>query len=136
MAPAKNKWLNARGATTGPCPMGAAMSSSSYHNMSVAMSDISSAPPSREELGALLHKYCSIPAARDFQITHGLDLVLRKDLFLVVAPGMGKTVVMAAPFLVAKERKEQGIALVVVPSKILTEQQVRSQMRYCPLQLI
>ncbi len=79
-------------------------------------------------LKSLIIQKCGITSPRDFQIKHGLDLVRGKDLFLVVAPGMGKTVVMAAPLLAAQAAGTQGIALVVVPSKILTEQQVNNRL--------
>lgn len=78
------------------------------------------------QLEILLRDKCHIPTLHDFQVQQGYDLVCGKDVFLVVAPGMGKTVVMAAPLLAAQAAGEQGIALVVMPSKILTEQQVGS----------
>lgn len=81
-------------------------------------------PVSREELERELQDKCRLPSLRPFQLDCGLNLVQGKDLFLVVAPGMGKTAVMAAPFLIAQRRKEKGIGLVIVPTKILTEQQV------------
>ncbi|KAH9853929.1 hypothetical protein C2E23DRAFT_821071 [Lenzites betulinus] len=76
------------------------------------------------DLEVLLSEKCAITTLHDFQVKHGFDLVCGKDVFLVVAPGMGKTLVMAAPLLAAQAAGEQGIGVVVVPSKILTEQQV------------
>ncbi|KAI0688637.1 P-loop containing nucleoside triphosphate hydrolase protein [Cerioporus squamosus] len=78
---------------------------------------------SREELEQELKDKCHLSSIRPFQLNCGLSLVKGSDLFLVVAPGMGKTAVMAAPFLMAQSRKERGIGLVIVPTKILTEQQ-------------
>ena len=75
-------------------------------------------------LDALIREKCRVDCPRDFQIKHGLDLINGKDLFLVVAPGMGKTTVMMAPLLAAAERKESGIAIIVVPTKLLGEQTV------------
>ena len=76
------------------------------------------------ELEELLKEACNISTARQFQLECGLDLVNKKDLFLVAAPGMGKTIVMAAPLIAAQKAESYGIALVVVPTKTLTEQQV------------
>ncbi|KAI0357410.1 P-loop containing nucleoside triphosphate hydrolase protein [Trametes cingulata] len=78
------------------------------------------------ELESLIQEKCCISTVRPFQISCSLNLIKGEDLFLVVAPGMGKTVVMSAPLLVAQRNGENGIAIVVVPSKILTEQQARA----------
>ncbi len=78
----------------------------------------------RNQLEELLREKCSFASVHDFQLDCGLNLVEGRDLFLAVAPGMGKTAVMAAPLLMAQHRKEKGIALVIEPTKILTEQQV------------
>ncbi|KAH9931769.1 P-loop containing nucleoside triphosphate hydrolase protein [Amylocystis lapponica] len=81
-------------------------------------------PPvgSREWLRDLIHQKCGfIP--REYQLTHGLDLIAGKDLFLVIAPGMGKTTVFHAPLLAAQARGEQGICIIIVPTKLLGEQQ-------------
>ncbi len=83
-----------------------------------------SALATRTALDTLIQEKCNISAARDFQLEHGMDLIRGEDLFLVAAPGYGKTIVMSAPLLYAQERSKTGIAIVVVPSKILTEQQV------------
>ena len=53
-----------------------------------------------------------------------MNITNGRDVFLVSAPGSGKTLVMAAPFLAAQSLGQAGIGLVIVPSKILTEQQV------------
>lgn len=50
----------------------------------------------------LIREKCSPSTVRDFQLQHGLDLVLGTDLLLVIAPGMGKTVVLLAPLLYAQ----------------------------------
>ncbi|KAH8096825.1 hypothetical protein BXZ70DRAFT_1065905 [Cristinia sonorae] len=54
---------------------------------------------------------------RDFQLDHGLDLINGRDVFLVTAPGSGKTLVSIAPLLWAQSMKQSGIAIVVEPSK-------------------
>ncbi|KAH8099265.1 hypothetical protein BXZ70DRAFT_1009082 [Cristinia sonorae] len=77
----------------------------------------------RDWLENLMKRRCSLPAIRDFQLQHGLDLIHGKDVFLVIAPGGGKTLVSLAPLLYAQEMRESGIALITEPSKFLTEQQ-------------
>lgn len=90
------------------------------------MSEASSpATATSEWLDALLRERCNIQVVRDFQLTHGLDLVNGKDLFLVVGPGHGKTVVLLAPMLAAQARGRAGIWLMIVPTKVLAEQHVR-----------
>ena len=79
---------------------------------------------SRADLDALLRQKCRLTTVRDFQLTHGLDLVNGRDVFLVIAPGMGKTTVLCAPLLAAQAALQAGIAIAVVPSKILAEQLV------------
>ena len=79
---------------------------------------------SKAWLEALIRNKCQVSAVRDFQLKHSLDLVNGNDLFLVVAPGMGKTIVLMAPLLVAQARNESGIGIMIVPTKILGEQSV------------
>ncbi|KAK7695974.1 hypothetical protein QCA50_000614 [Cerrena zonata] len=76
-----------------------------------------------QDLESILRQACQVPAVRDFQLKHAADLVNGRDLFLVISPGMGKTLVIHAPLLVAHHRKESGIALIIVPTKLLAEQQ-------------
>ena len=46
------------------------------------------------------------------------------DVVVVSAPGSGKIIIIAILMLVAQERGENGISIVIVPSKILAEQRV------------
>ncbi|KAH9855447.1 P-loop containing nucleoside triphosphate hydrolase protein [Lenzites betulinus] len=85
---------------------------------------------SRQELEALICAKCRVKTPRDFQITHGLDMIQKKDLILVVASGMGKTLAMAVPLLAAQAAGEAGIAVIVVPSHILAEQQAKTFCEY------
>ena len=71
-------------------------------------------------LKQILLKRCHIEA-RPFQPENGLYLALGTSVVVVSPPGSGKSVLMAAPLLAAQERKESGIALVVVPTKFLGE---------------
>lgn len=83
---------------------------------------LSSAQPpvnSPEWLKKLLQEKCHFHNVRDFQLKHGLELADSKDVFLVIAPGMGKTTVMLAPLLAAQARDQPGIGLIVVPTKAL-----------------
>ena len=81
---------------------------------------------STSDIKTILLETCRVPSVRDFQLKHATDLVEGKDLFLVISPGMGKTLVIHAPLLVAHHRGETGIALIIVPTKLLAEQQVSS----------
>ena len=87
------------------------------------MSDVPAAH-SEEWLEALLRNKCGYSQLRDYQLKHSMDLVNGRDLLLVVRPGGGKTTIMLAPLLVAQARRESGIALVIVPTKLLAEQLV------------
>ena len=62
----------------------------------------------RDEINELLCQKCNITQAHDFQLNHGCDLVNGKDVFLVVGPGMGKTLVLCAPLLYAQKKKVSG----------------------------
>ncbi|KAJ7903734.1 hypothetical protein B0H14DRAFT_2294157, partial [Mycena olivaceomarginata] len=46
-----------------------------------------------------------------------------RDLFLVIATGLGKSTVLFAPLIAAQARQERGIASMIVPTKVLAEQQ-------------
>lgn len=81
---------------------------------------------SKEWLEALLRDKCGYPQLRDYQLKHGLDLIHGRDLLLVVRPGGGKTTIMLAPLLAAQARGESGVAIIVVPTKLLGEQLVRA----------
>ncbi|KAK7684243.1 hypothetical protein QCA50_012620 [Cerrena zonata] len=64
-----------------------------------------------------------LPSARARELNTSSHLVLGMDLLLVIAPWMGKTVVLLAPLLHAKSIGQEGITLVVMPSKFLTEEE-------------
>ncbi|KAH9943979.1 P-loop containing nucleoside triphosphate hydrolase protein [Amylocystis lapponica] len=78
---------------------------------------------SREWLSDLLIRKCNISSPHPYQLDHGLDLIAKKEVFLVVAPGMGKTTLLHAPLLAAQACGEKGIAIIVVPTKLLAIQQ-------------
>lgn len=75
-------------------------------------------------LNSFLREKCAVPSLKDFQLTHSYNLIAGRDVFLVAAPGSGKTIVMAAAPLVSQRYNESAVGIIVVPSKILTEQQV------------
>ncbi|KAH9942868.1 P-loop containing nucleoside triphosphate hydrolase protein [Amylocystis lapponica] len=85
-------------------------------------------PPvgSRDWLCTLLREKCKISQPYDYQLDHGMDLIAGRDVFLVMAPGMGKTTLLHAPLLAAQARGEKGIGIVVVPTKLLGEQQAET----------
>ena len=92
----------------------------------VPATSLSPQSTSSSDIESILLRTCHVPSVRDFQLKHATDLVEGKDLFLVISPGMGKTLVIHAPLLVAHHRGETGIALIIVPTKLLAEQQVSS----------
>ncbi|KAJ7843532.1 hypothetical protein B0H14DRAFT_3456092 [Mycena olivaceomarginata] len=53
-----------------------------------------------------------------------------QDVFLVIAPGFGKSVVLFAPLIAAQARGERGIAFMIVPTKVLAEQQAEVGRKY------
>ncbi|KAJ7215743.1 P-loop containing nucleoside triphosphate hydrolase protein, partial [Mycena rebaudengoi] len=80
-------------------------------------------------LDALLREKCRIPYVYQHQLVHGKDLVDGHDLFLVIATGKGKTIILHAPLIAAQARKERGIAFLIVPTKVLAEQQAEVAQR-------
>ncbi|KAJ6553781.1 hypothetical protein DFH09DRAFT_1085532 [Mycena vulgaris] len=53
-----------------------------------------------------------------------MDINAGIDVFCVIATGMGKTVVLQSEAIAAQARGEKGIALMIVPTKVLVEQQL------------
>lgn len=82
---------------------------------------------SREWLDQLLRDKCQVPSLRAHQLDHGMDVVGGKDVFLVIATGQGKTMVLLSGLIAAQARKEKGIAFMVVPTKALAQQHVRTR---------
>ncbi|KAI0692913.1 hypothetical protein BC835DRAFT_1306977 [Cytidiella melzeri] len=76
---------------------------------------------SKEWLAKLLREKCGYKELHDFQLQHSLDLINGRDLMLVVRPGGGKATIMLAPLLAAQAMGEDGIALIVVPTKLLSK---------------
>ena len=87
-------------------------------------------------LDALLREKCKVPSLREHQLIHGMDLNNGKDLFLVIATSQGKTIVLHAPLIAAQARKEDGIALLIAPTKVLVEQQVGYIPRFPPFRVL
>ncbi|KAI4521075.1 P-loop containing nucleoside triphosphate hydrolase protein, partial [Schizophyllum commune Loenen D] len=68
---------------------------------------------------------------RPFQRDLGYEIaVLRHDVFCTIAPGAGKSLLLLSGPLAAKARGESGIAVLVVPTKALAEQQALSAGKY------
>ncbi|KAJ7306176.1 P-loop containing nucleoside triphosphate hydrolase protein [Mycena albidolilacea] len=78
---------------------------------------------SRAWLNDLLRQKCGVPSLYPHQLDHGKDLNDGRDLFLVIATGLGKSIVLFAPLIAAQARQERGIAFMIVPTKVLAEQQ-------------
>ncbi|KAJ7867729.1 P-loop containing nucleoside triphosphate hydrolase protein [Mycena olivaceomarginata] len=85
---------------------------------------------SRAWLDSLLREKCGVPSLFPHQLDHGKDLNDGRDLFLVIAPGLGKSIVLFAPLIAAQARGEQGLAFMIVPTKVLAEQQAEVGRKY------
>ncbi|KAJ7762181.1 hypothetical protein B0H16DRAFT_1455800 [Mycena metata] len=81
---------------------------------------------SREWLDVILRHRCKVTKLRPFQLDLGMEVVRGKDVWCVIATGMGKTVLLQAGAIAADARGERGICLIIVPTKVLVEQQVCS----------
>ncbi|KAJ6474578.1 hypothetical protein C8R47DRAFT_1220974 [Mycena vitilis] len=68
---------------------------------------------------------CKIPKLHPFQLELSLLVDKKNHVFLVIATGMGKTVVLMAGPIAASARGEKGIVLFIVPTKALVEQRRR-----------
>ncbi|TCD63703.1 hypothetical protein EIP91_005108 [Steccherinum ochraceum] len=99
--------------------------SSDVTNSLYAEERLSTCKTEDEWLHDLLVRRTLKPSIRDFQLEHGLELVRGHDVYLVIAPGKGKTLVSLAPLLAAQELGQSGVAIIIEPSKFLTEQQSR-----------
>ncbi|KAJ7835630.1 hypothetical protein B0H13DRAFT_2369235 [Mycena leptocephala] len=81
-------------------------------------------------LDNLLRQKCGIPSLYPHQLAHGKDLNDGRELFLVIATGLGKSIVLFAPLIAAQARQECGIAFMIVPTKVLAEQQAEVGRKY------
>ncbi|KAJ6614662.1 hypothetical protein B0H10DRAFT_2044250, partial [Mycena sp. CBHHK59/15] len=85
---------------------------------------IASAPVNSSAwLDALLWEKCRVPSLYPHQLAHSKDLNDGRDMVLVLATGLGKTLILHAPLIAAQEGQEWGIAFLIVPAKVLAEQQ-------------
>ncbi|KAK6995702.1 P-loop containing nucleoside triphosphate hydrolase protein, partial [Favolaschia claudopus] len=66
---------------------------------------------------------CKLTQLRPFQLELAVEINKKNHVFCVIATGMGKTVVLMAGALMANARGEKGVALLIVPTKVLVEQQ-------------
>ncbi|KAF5319778.1 hypothetical protein D9611_012842 [Ephemerocybe angulata] len=73
-------------------------------------------------LNESLCKAFKLSELRPFQLQHALDLRNGRDVFLTIATGQGKTVVLLSPLVAAKEKSEKGIGIAIVPTKALAQQ--------------
>ncbi len=79
---------------------------------------------SSEWLDVLLRKKCGVEALHPHQSLHSYDLVRGRDVFLVIATGPDKTLIILAPLIAVQACRESGIALLLVPTKALGEEHV------------
>ncbi|KAF7341572.1 Nucleoside triphosphate hydrolase protein [Mycena sanguinolenta] len=85
---------------------------------------------SRAWLDSLLRQKCGVPSLYPHQLDHAIDLNNGRDLFLVIGPGHGKSIVLFAPLIAAQARGERGLAFMIVPTKVLAVQQAEVGRKY------
>ncbi|KAJ6628449.1 P-loop containing nucleoside triphosphate hydrolase protein [Mycena sp. CBHHK59/15] len=78
---------------------------------------------SREWLDAVLRSRCKVSKLWPYQLDLGMAINRGTDVYCTIATGMGKTVILQAGAIAADARGECGICLVIVPTKVLVEQQ-------------
>ncbi|KAJ7689946.1 P-loop containing nucleoside triphosphate hydrolase protein, partial [Mycena rosella] len=74
-------------------------------------------------LDEVLRSTCKVTKLWPFQLELSIDVNDGIDVFCVIATGMGKTVILQSGAIAAHARGEKGIALIIVPTKVLVEQQ-------------
>lgn len=79
---------------------------------------------SRQWVQEMLIEANHLDSVRPHQLDHAINLINGTDVFLVIATGMGKTTVLLLPLQAAHKRREEGVGIMVVPTKVLAEQQV------------
>ncbi|KAJ6575863.1 hypothetical protein B0H10DRAFT_1963718 [Mycena sp. CBHHK59/15] len=90
---------------------------------------------SREWMDHTLCASCSLAKLWPFQLELSMDVNGGRDIFVVIATGMGKTVVLQSGAIAAQAWGEKGVALLIVPTKALVKQQadVASHRGLCTL---
>ncbi|KAJ7773883.1 hypothetical protein B0H16DRAFT_1362819, partial [Mycena metata] len=71
----------------------------------------------------LLRARCKVSNLWPYQLELAMEVNTGTDVFCVNATGTGKTVLLQAGAIAAQARGEKGIALMIVPTKVLVEQQ-------------
>lgn len=77
-----------------------------------------------EWLESMAHEEWGYTQSRDFQIRYSLALILGTDIMLTVATGMGKSALGYIPILAAKALGLQHLAINIVPTISLANDQV------------
>ncbi|KAJ7085342.1 P-loop containing nucleoside triphosphate hydrolase protein [Mycena crocata] len=72
---------------------------------------------------AILTHRCQVAKLWPHQLELSVHINNKKDVFGVMATGMGKTLILQAGAITADARGEKGIMLGIVPTKVLVEQQ-------------
>ncbi|KAJ6481318.1 P-loop containing nucleoside triphosphate hydrolase protein [Mycena vitilis] len=78
---------------------------------------------SREWMDELLRTRCKVATLHPHQLELAMHINRGKEVFCVSGTGTGKTVIFQAGPIAAQARGEKGIALMIVPTKVLVEQQ-------------
>ncbi|KAJ6549418.1 P-loop containing nucleoside triphosphate hydrolase protein [Mycena vulgaris] len=78
---------------------------------------------SKAWLDSVLKSRCKVSKLWPFQLELSMKINQKNDIYCVIATGMGKTVILQAGAIAASARGETGICLIIVPTKVLVEQQ-------------
>ncbi|KAK7021543.1 hypothetical protein R3P38DRAFT_2533465 [Favolaschia claudopus] len=78
---------------------------------------------SREWMEELLRTRAQVREVYPHQLEMSMHINAGEDVFCVAGTSMGKTLVLQSGPIAAQARGEKGIALMIVPTKILVEQQ-------------
>lgn len=84
----------------------------------------SSQSPSLAQVSEVLSSRAKVSGLREQQEKPIMSLVTGHDTFVVLPTGGGKTLIMQAPLVVADAMGQSGKAFIIIPTKILADQQV------------
>lgn len=90
----------------------------------------SSQPPSLAQVSEVLCSRAQVSALREQQEKPIMSLVTGNDTFVVLPTGGGKTLIMLAPLVIADAMGQPSKAFIIVPTKILADQQVRGEVSH------
>ncbi|KAL1761858.1 P-loop containing nucleoside triphosphate hydrolase protein [Schizophyllum commune] len=78
---------------------------------------------SEDELEAILLNTFKVPSLRPYQLLHSRQIAGGDNLFLIIATGKGKTLVLLSALVAAHARGENAVGVYIAPTKALVMQQ-------------